>query len=65
VFLMPPWKEIHISDNERFESYEESILVHECLYNCYDRFGYEVQIVPKMSIAQRVDYILDHLNNKV
>ena len=65
VFIMPPWEDIHISDNERFESYEESILVHECLFNCYTRFGYEVHVVPKMSVDKRVDYILDNINNKV
>ena len=64
VFILPPWKEIHISDNERFESYEESILVHECLFNCYTRFGYVVQVVPQMSVGKRVTYILDHLNKK-
>lgn len=63
VFIMPPWKEIHVSDNERFETFEESILVHESLVNCYTRFGYEVQIVPKMSIKERVTYILDYLSN--
>lgn len=65
IFIMPPWREIHISDNERFESYEESLLVHECLINCYTRFGYAVQEVPKMGVQERVDYILDHLNHQV
>ena len=64
VFIMPPWKEIHISDNERFESYEETTLVHDCLFNCYTRFGYEVHVVPQMSVDKRVDFILDHLNKK-
>ncbi len=61
IFMMPPWKEIHVSDNERLENFEESILVHECLFNCYTRFGYDVQNVPKMEIEKRVDFILDHL----
>ena len=65
VFIMPPWEEIHISDNERFETFEESILVHESLVNCYTRFGYDVQIVPKMGVKERVAYILDYLNNKL
>jgi predicted ATPase len=62
IFIMPPWKEIHISDNERFESYEESMQVHECLFDCYTRFGYDVHLVPKMDVIKRADFILDHLN---
>ena len=64
VFIMPPWKEIHISDNERFESYEESVRVYECLFQCYTRFGYDVQLVPKIDVVNRVAYLLDHLNKK-
>lgn len=61
IFIMPPWKEIHTSDNERFESYEESVLVYECLFNCYTRFGYDVHLVPKTDVAQRANFILDYL----
>lgn len=64
IFVMPPWKEIHVSDNERFESFEESLRVHECLVDCYSRFGYQVQLVPKMDIDKRAEFILDHLNAK-
>ncbi|TMM57548.1 ATP-binding protein [Maribacter algarum] len=61
IFLMPPWKEIHVVDNERFESYEESLRIHECLEKSYSSFGYDVQIVPKDTILNRVDFILEHL----
>ena len=63
VFIMPPWKEIHISDNERFESFEESMQVHECLVKCYAQFGYDVQVVPKMEVIKRASYILTHLKS--
>jgi len=29
VFIMPPWRHIHKVDNERFESFEESLRVNE------------------------------------
>jgi predicted ATPase len=63
VFLMPLWKEIHVVDNERFESYEESIRIDECLTNSYASFGYDVQIVPKDTVLNRVDFILDSIKN--
>lgn len=59
IFLMPPWKEIHISDNERFESYEEAQLVDTCLRNTYTQLGYDVITVPKNSVENRVDFILN------
>lgn len=59
IFLMPPWKDIHISDNERFETFEESLRINTCLLNSYTKFGYDVQLVPKDTIANRVDFILN------
>ena len=61
VYLMPPWEEIHISDNERYESYEESLRIYDCLKNAYENFSYNVNIVPKGSIMERAKFILDHL----
>lgn len=63
VFLMPPWKEIHISDNERFETYDESLLINDCLLKTYRLFGYNVRIVPKDNVPKRVDFILDTINS--
>lgn len=62
VFLMPPWKEIHVSDNERFESFEESLEVHKCLLHTYTQLGYAVEIVPKAPIEMRVSFIINALN---
>ncbi len=61
ILLMPPWKEIYATDNERFETYEESLLIHECLYNRYQQLGYEPTLVPKLSINERVNFILDRI----
>ncbi len=63
IFLMPPWKDIHIVDNERFESFEESLRINACLEHSYSSFGYDVQIVPKDSILNRVDFILESVKN--
>ena len=62
VYLMPPWEEIHISDNERYESYEESLRIYDCLKNSYENYAYDLNIVPKGSIMERVEFILGHLN---
>lgn len=62
IFLMPPWKEIHITDNERYESYEESLRIYDCLKNSYEKHAYDVTIVPKGSINERVAFIFEQIN---
>ena len=32
VIILPPWKQIYISDNERFESFEEAEAIHESFF---------------------------------
>ena len=62
IFLMPPWKEIHITDNERYESFEESLHIYYCLKNSYEKHAYDVTIVPKGSITERIEFILEQIN---
>lgn len=64
ILLMPPWKEIHVVDNERFESFEEAQQVYEHLKATYEKVGYPITIVPKGSIEERTSFILELLNLK-
>tara|TARA_R110000868_G_scaffold145181_4_gene365307 strand:+ start:92751 stop:93293 length:543 start_codon:yes stop_codon:yes gene_type:complete len=61
IFLLPPWKEIHTADNERYENFEEAVRIHDCLEKAYQSFGYHIIDVPKLSIDDRVNFILDTL----
>lgn len=61
VFILPPWKEIYVSDNERLESYEEAEKLDTSLHQTYSRFGYHPIIVPKKPVAERIDFILEKL----
>ena len=62
VFLMPPWEDIHQVDTERFENFEESLQIDTCLASVYKNFGYDSIVVPKISVADRVNFILDRIN---
>ena len=62
VFILPPWEEIYVVDEERFESYEEAVHIHDCLDYTYTSLGYTPITVPKASIASRVAHILDFIN---
>lgn len=63
VFLLPPWKEIHESDNERYENFEEAVQIHTYLEKTYTKFGYKIINVPKETVAGRVTFILNKIKN--
>lgn len=65
VFLFPPWKQIHITDNERYESYIEAVNIHIFLLNTYQNLGYSITQVPFGSVSNRTDFILHSLDYDV
>ncbi|MEL6305041.1 MAG: ATP-binding protein [Bacteroidota bacterium] len=63
IFMLPPWEAIYVSDNERLESFEEAIQIHEALEATYQRFGYQPIALPKDTVANRTDFIVRNLQN--
>lgn len=61
IFILPPWQEIYTSDNERYESFEEALKISSYLYSTYRRYGYEPIEVPKLSVEERTNFILDKI----
>ncbi len=61
IFVLPPWEEIYISDNERYESFEQAENIHNHLTETYQSYGYNLIEVPKDTVENRVLYILDKL----
>lgn len=61
IFLMPPWKEIYITDNERYESFEQSLAIHNHLKSAYKNLGYQIVEVPLGAINERVAFILENI----
>ncbi len=61
VFMMPPWQNIYISDNERYESFEQSLAIYNHLENTYKDLNYNVIEVPIGSVNERVKFILKTL----
>ncbi len=58
VFLMPPWEDIYVQDNERYESFEQALAIHNHLLNTYKSLNYNVIQVPMGTVVHRTDYIL-------
>jgi predicted ATPase len=63
IFIAPPWKEIYVNDDERWQTFEESVLLHNGLMNTYQNAGYEIVTLPLANPHQRADFILEHLKD--
>ncbi len=63
VFVLAPWQEIYHSDNERYESFDQAVEIHEHLLGTYTKFNYDLKDVPFGSISTRTDFILDLVNS--
>ncbi|MBC9798396.1 AAA family ATPase [Sinomicrobium weinanense] len=62
VFIFPPWEEIYKTDGERKQDFEEAVRTYEVMAEAYTRQGYELLVVPKTDVEERVKFILNHLN---
>lgn len=62
VFLLPPWKEIFISDSERYENFEQAEKIHLHLAKTYSKYGYNLIEVPFGTIKERANFILQTLD---
>jgi predicted ATPase len=58
VFLTPPWPEIFVTDQERRHSLAEAIAEYDGLMEVYPSLGYEVCVLPKVSVEDRADFVL-------
>jgi len=61
VFLLPPWEQIYMTDNERYESFEQAMLIYKHLKQTYNQYGYEMTEVPFGKVENRVGFILENL----
>lgn len=61
IFILPPWREIYVSDDERYENYEQAKLIYDHLYETYQKYGYDLIEVPKGDVRERINFILNYL----
>ena len=61
IFILPPWEEIYISDNERYENFEQAKLIYNHLTETYQNYGYKLLEVPKDTMNNRILFILDDI----
>jgi len=61
VFILPPWEAIYESDAERYENYEQAVLIYNHLTETYQNYGYQLIEVPRDTVEKRVDFIINVL----
>src|SRR5690606_7852299 len=61
IFLLPPWEQIYLTDNERYESFDQAVEIYDHLKLSYLSFGYNPIEVLKDSVAARSEFILNNL----
>ncbi|AJR03877.1 AAA family ATPase [Siansivirga zeaxanthinifaciens] len=58
VFILKPWEDIYTVDNERYESFEQALKIHDNLVNTYKNYNYTLIDVPFDTVENRCDFIL-------
>ncbi|KIO78065.1 hypothetical protein TH53_05580 [Pedobacter lusitanus] len=61
VFILPPWQDIYVQDSERWQTFEESVVIYEAIIDTYTDCGFELIEVPKNTSQSRVAFILDFI----
>ena len=62
VFILPPWESIYTNDAERDQTFAEAVHVYGKLQRWYQSCGYRVHEVPRLSVQQRADHVLQTLS---
>ena len=63
MFLTPPWREIYVTDPERQHGFEEAVAEYDRLERAYPALGYEVVVLPRIGVSERVNFVLARLEN--
>ncbi|MBT8280504.1 MAG: ATP-binding protein [Muriicola sp.] len=61
LVMLPPWEDIYTRDDERLETFEQAIEIHEELRTMYKELNYNSLEVPIGSIEERASFIIDHV----
>jgi predicted ATPase len=58
VFVAPPWPEIYVTDRERRHTFEAAMAEYERLDRELPSLGYEVVMLPKVTVQARAAFVL-------
>ena len=58
VFVAPPWRDIYVTDPERWQSFDEAVRTYDLMVEAYRDCGYEVLEIPKVQVGLRADFLV-------
>ncbi|WP_159591993.1 AAA family ATPase [Chelativorans xinjiangense] len=58
VFILPPWPEIYVQDDERKQTIEEAERTYESMRAAYEEADYTPVHVPPAPVEERRDFVL-------
>lgn len=64
VFLAPPWPDIYCADEARRHGFPEAEAEYAHLDATYRALGYEVRLLPRASVAERADFVLQAIHRR-
>ena len=62
VFIFPPWEEIYDNDAERRQDFSQAVETYHEMAKAYRNFGYQLIEIPKLSVTERADFIINQLS---
>lgn len=63
VFLAPPWPELFETDGDRRHDMSAAVDEFERLQAALEDMGYDIQLLPKLSVEARADFVLETINS--
>jgi len=63
IFVTPPWPDIYVGDAERRHTLDDAMVEYRHITDLYPSLGYEVAVLPKISVDERADFVLHALNS--
>jgi len=58
VFIAPPWQAIYAQDAERKQDFDEAQRTYDAMVGTYMEFGYELVELPRVSVEERVAFVV-------
>jgi predicted ATPase/GNAT superfamily N-acetyltransferase len=65
VFMTPPWQELFQTDRERRHGFADAVAEYEDLLQSYPANGYRVELVPRLTLEERADFLEARLGRGV
>jgi hypothetical protein len=64
VLVLEPWEEIYVVDEERTMSFADTVEFQELLIDAFERSGYTLVEVPRVSLENRAAFVRDCITRR-